>query len=239
LQDSHWANPHGLDADDHYTSAHDLAMITREAMKLPKFNELIVSESWTMPWESNEYDRTLYNHNQLLDLYEGGDGVKTGYTSKSGSCLVGSASRDGLRLIGVVLNCDAHYEEMCKLLDYGFASYESQQLAEAGDMIGSVKVLNGNVKRLDVVLAEDARITVEKGTRIESEPEYDFPPAMEAPLADGQIIGTARYTDGKGTVSEIPICVKGEAQRYTFGLVWKSVWRMFFGAFLDLPPVEE
>lgn len=232
LKDSHWANPHGLDAEDHYTSAHDLAMITKQAMTIPKFNELIVTESWTMPWESNDYDRTLYNHNQLLDLYEGADGVKTGYTSKSGSCLVGSATRDGLRLIGVVLNCDEHYEEMCKLLDYGFASYESVRVGKKGDVVGSLKVLNGNVKRLDAVLAEDASITLEKGSNADVTPVYEFSQALEAPLEAGEVIGTARYTDANGMSTEVPICVRDSAERYTFGLVWQKVWQTFFSALL-------
>jgi len=239
LKDSHWDNPHGLDAEDHYTSAHDLAMITRQAMTIPKFNELIVSESWTMPWESNEYDRSLYNHNQLLDLYEGADGVKTGYTSKSGSCLVGSATRNGLRLIGVVLNCDEHYEEMCRLLDYGFASYESVPVGKKGDVVGSVKVLNGNVKRLEAVLAEDAKITLEKGASADVSPEYEFSQALEAPLQAGEVIGRACFTHKSGIKTEVPICVKGEAERYTFGLVWQKVWQTFFSALLGPLEAEE
>ena len=79
LTDSTWQNPHGLDAEGHLTSAYDLAMITREAMKYPLFNQIIVTEQWTLPWPSNVYDRVVYNYNQFLTLYEGADGVKTVY----------------------------------------------------------------------------------------------------------------------------------------------------------------
>lgn len=242
LQDSHWANPHGLDADDHYTSAHDLAMITREALRIPKFNELITANEWTMPWLSNTDDRSLYNHNQFLDIYEGGDGVKTGYTSKAGNCLVASATRDGLRLIGVVLNCNEqgeHYQEMCSLMDYGFTSYDTVTMGQAGDLVGSVRVQNGNVRRVNAVLAEDARILLEKGQSADSVTyKYEFSQSVEAPIQAGTQVGVARYTDAKGTVTEIPICVKEGAESYTFGLVWRRVWQAFFSALLGSPAAE-
>lgn len=239
LTDSHWANPHGLDAEDHYTSAFDLAMITREALTIPKFNELIVEESWTMPWESNDYDRTLYNHNQFLDLYEGADGVKTGYTSKSGSCLVASATRDGLRLIGVVLNCDEHYQEMCNLMDYGFATFTAVKVAQAGDIIGSVRVSNGNVKRVDAVLGADVSIMLEKGSVFDGEPVYEYDQTLEAPIEAGQEIGTARFVDTSGVSVEVPICVRAAAERYTFGIVWKQVWQALVSALLGGNPAVE
>lgn len=239
LKDSHWANPHGLDADDHYTSAYDLAMITKEALSIPKFNELIVTESWTMPWESNDYDRTLYNHNQFLDLYEGADGVKTGYTSKSGSCLVASATRDGLRLIGVVLNCEAHYQEMCNLMDYGFNLFTAVKVGQAGEVIGSVRVSNGDVKRVDAVLGADARIVLEKGSTFDGEPVYDYARVLEAPIEAGQEIGTARFVDATGATVEVPICASTASSRYTFGIVWKQVWQSLVSALLGPAVVTE
>ena len=239
LKDSHWANPHGLDDEQHYTSAYDLAMIARQALMIPKFNELITAESWTMPWESNDYDRTLYNHNQFLDLYDGADGVKTGYTSKSGSCLVASATRNGLRLIGVVLNCNEHYQEMCRMMDFGFESYEALQVAKAGDVVGSVRVQNGKVKHLDAVLATDATVILEKGTHPDIKPTYEYSQSLEAPLLDGEVIGRALYTDENGLATEVAICVSGSAERYTFGLVWQKVWRIFISALLGASALSE
>ena len=239
LKDSHWANPHGLDDEQHYTSAYDLAMIARQALMIPKFNELITAESWTMPWESNDYDRTLYNHNQFLDLYDGADGVKTGYTSKSGSCLVASATRNGLRLIGVVLNCNEHYQEMCRMMDFGFESYEALQVAKAGDVVGSVRVQNGKVKHLDAVLATDATVILEKGTHPDIKPTYEYSQSLEAPLLDGEVIGRALYTDENGLATEVAICVSGSAERYTFGLVWQKVWRTFISALLGASALSE
>ena len=234
LKDSSWANPHGLDDDKHLTSAYDLAKITQEAFKHDLFNEIIVAESWTMPWQGNSYDSSLYNHNQFLDLYEGGDGVKTGYTGQSGSCLVASATRDGMRLIGVVLGCadQAHYDEMIKLMDYGFSGYEAVKVGSAGDVVGSVKVINGNITAVNAVLGQDVVLAVEKGERFKPQPAYDFPAALEAPFQASEPIGLATYLDTAGNKAEAPIYAAKGATLYTFGLVFKSCWQAFIAAFL-------
>jgi len=234
LVNSSWANPHGLDDDRHLTSAYDLARITREAFQYEMFNKIIVTDSWTMPWQGNDYDRTLYNHNQLLDLYEGADGVKTGYTGKSGSCLVASATREGLRLIGVVLGCpdQAHYDEMIKLLDYGFSGYEAVTVGRAGDVVGTVKVINGDIAAVDAVLGQAAVLTVEKGEDFTPRPVYDFPLALEAPFEPTDPIGVATFTDTAGYTSEVPIYAASGAGRYTFGLVIKNCWEALISVFL-------
>ena len=184
-----------------------------------------------MPWESNEYDRTLYNHNQFLGMYEGADGVKTGYTSNAGSCLVASATRNGLRLIGVVLHCEEHYQEMCRLMDYGFERYGTVKVAQAGQVVGTMRVSGGHPSRVDVVLAEDVLVAVKSGGEYHGTPEYDFPASIKAPLEPGQVVGTAYFTDDNGTV-EVPLCVRGSSRPFSFAIVWKQLWQAFLSAFL-------
>ena len=227
LNDSHWDNPHGLDTDTHLTSAYDLAMITKEALTIDKFREIIATESFTIDWEGYEYDRVIYNHNQFLDIYEGAIGVKTGYTNKSGSCLIGAAERNGLILIGVVLNAEDHYDAMTQLMDYGFANYESVEMGKKGDVVGSIKVLRSNLDTVDVVLGRDVVLPVEMGSNFEPEVKYNFPLTLDAPFNTEEPIGTAVYVDSMGYSAEIPLYASKNAELYTFKLVFSQIWQRF------------
>lgn len=116
LQDTHFVNPHGLDGKGHYSTAYDLASLTWHAMHYDLFNQIVRQPNYEAP------GHTLKNLNKLLEEYPGADGVKTGYTGRAGLCLVSSATRNGKRVIAVVLNAPKWVEDSTALLDYGFAS---------------------------------------------------------------------------------------------------------------------
>lgn len=232
LTDSVWSNAHGLDDDDHLASAYDLAMITREAVKYPKFNEIITTESWTLPWLDNAYDRVIYNHNQFLTTYEGADGVKTGYTEKAGNCLIASATRDGMRLIGVVLNCpnQSHYTQMTALMDYGFANYKPLKLASAGDVVSSVRISKGTVSKVDAVLMDDIIIAVPNNATYTPKVKIDLPNSLEAPQTMDQAVGTVTYTDDMGNEIKGDIYLKEAVARFTFADALRAAWQSFVNA---------
>ena len=115
LENSHFVNPHGLDAEGHFSSAYDLASLSWYALHLPVFNEIVSQSSHDSPGHA------LLNTNEMLTRYPGADGIKTGWTDAGGLCLVTSATRDGKRLISVVLNAPHWYTDSTALLDYGFA----------------------------------------------------------------------------------------------------------------------
>ena len=115
LTNSHFANPHGLDAYNHYSSAYDLASLSWYAMHIPVFNDIVRQVAHDSP------DHPMFNTNEMLTRYPGADGIKTGWTDEGGLCLVTSATRDGHRLISVVLNAPQWYSDSAVLLDYGFA----------------------------------------------------------------------------------------------------------------------
>ena len=231
LTESHWANPHGLDAEDHYSSAHDMAMITAAAWKEPFFRTLVATETWNMAWKDGT-TLSLTSHNQLLTLYDGANGVKTGYTSKAGNCLIGSAERDGLQLISVVLNCETHYESTAAMLDFGFQNYRAVSFGEAGQIITTIRVINGRDDRLNVVLAEDANITVKADSDYTPEPTYEYEKSIPAPVAAGTQVGTATYIDEKGNKLVIPLVTQTGTEKYTFGTVWAEVWHEFIHVLL-------
>ena len=238
LQDSHWKNPHGLDEEDHYSSAYDLAVIAYTATQIPFFNTLVATTSYTLPWEGYEYDREVYNHNQFLDLYEGADGIKTGYTDDSGYCLVGSATRDSLRLIGVVLKAaetddhDGHYKAMSKLMDYGFSSYSAKVLGKKGDVVGSVRISGGKTNSADVILGDDVTLAVTTENGYDPQLTYDIPNSLSAPVSADQPIGKATYIDDEGKTVSVDLYLAESVDRYTFGTVFKLIWQRFFSALL-------
>lgn len=121
LADTHFANPHGLNARDHYASAHDLAILARYAMSLPSFRELAAAKSWVA---HGSREIRLANVNILLNSYAGADGVKTGFTNRAGKTVVASAARDGHRLFAVLLNDPAREADAAALLDWGFTSHQ-------------------------------------------------------------------------------------------------------------------
>ena len=112
-----FVNPHGLHDENHYTTARDLAVISREALQNPEFCRIVSAQKWTGPAGG---DRSFSNKNKTVFQYEGGDGVKIGYTKASGRTLVASATRDGRQLIAVVLNDGNWFQDAYGLLDYGF-----------------------------------------------------------------------------------------------------------------------
>ena len=131
LSNTHFSNPHGLDADEHYTTAYDLACIAKEALKIPLFKTIVSTRKITIPHQNTDGVRLLINHNKMLRQYDGCIGVKTGYTQKSGRCLVSAAERDGVTMIAVTLHSPDDWSDHTKLLDYGFANYRAVALCPA------------------------------------------------------------------------------------------------------------
>ena len=135
LENTHFDNPHGLDSEEHYTTARELAIIAREAYSHPKFKEIASTLKKTIPLDGDEGARLLINHNKLLRRYEGATGIKTGFTKKSGRCLVSSARKDSLEFIAVTLNSPDDWNDHKKMLDLGFSRYESRTLCLSGEPI--------------------------------------------------------------------------------------------------------
>jgi len=151
-----FANPHGLDEDGHYTTARDLALITSYALKNPLFSTIVSSKKKVMEGPPSEnWDRVMINKNKMLWQFIGGDGVKTGFTNKAGRCLVSSATRDGMRLVCVVLNCGPMWDDSSALLEYAFKNYIKKRIVEKDSIFKVVEVRNGKERFVGVKPAED------------------------------------------------------------------------------------
>jgi D-alanyl-D-alanine carboxypeptidase len=148
MNSTHFVNPHGLDAPDHYSTARDLAVLARYAMENPIFAQTVSTKSVTVG------NRALTNHNKLLWRVEGADGVKTGYTKAAGRILVSSAQRQGRRLIAVTIEDGNDWSDHAALYQDGFAHYHIRQLIETDQILGRLSVFGGQDAQVELLAAE-------------------------------------------------------------------------------------
>lgn len=193
VQNTSFKNPNGLDAEGHYTTAYDLAMITRYGMSIPAFAEIVSTENVKVPWHGRDYPRQLKNHNKLLNMYQGADGVKTGFTKKSGRCLVSSATREGYRMIAVTLNAPDDWNDHMAMLDYAFENYESREILQKGQYLKTIQVKNGTVDMVVVNSFEGFSMPVKNGGNADIHMVYDIPDSIDAPVGFGQVVGKVDF----------------------------------------------
>ncbi len=162
LSDTHFVNPHGLYDENHYTTAYDLAVIARAALQNELLRTIFATYKKTIPMSEKHDARLLVNHNKLLRTYDGAIGMKTGFTKKTGRCLVSAATRDGLTLIAVTLCAPDDWRDHTAMLDFGFDSFERVCLADIGEykismpLVGTdAKVLLANTKALYLTLPKN------------------------------------------------------------------------------------
>ncbi len=186
---TNFCNPNGLPADNHYTTAYDLALISAYAMNNDFFRELVKTQYKTIPWEGHEYNRVVKNKNKLLWKYDGGNGIKTGYTKAAGRCLSAAAQRDGMQLISIVLSASDMFGDCMKLMDYGFENYSSKLIQKAGEYIGDVNVKQGVEDYFRVYTQQDIYypLTDEEFGRIEKRVYLEK--ELDAPVLEGQKAG--------------------------------------------------
>ncbi|NLV88598.1 MAG: D-alanyl-D-alanine carboxypeptidase [Tissierellia bacterium] len=194
-ENTNFTNPHGLHDDNHYTTAYDLALITREAFKHEIFAKIVGAKSYVSNRVENNY---YYNKNKTLWEYKGGDGVKTGYTMRSGRCLVSSATRNNHRLIAVSLNASDWFNDNYKLLDYGFDNYKPYLIYDKGQFIKKIDLEKGKKKYLDLVTDSSFTYLLKEDERERLKISIEVPDIVEAPIEKGTKIGHIyAFLDGK------------------------------------------
>ncbi len=172
-KNSHFANPHGLDNKEHYTTAYDLALITAYALNNPIFKQIVSTKNYVIEATNKSDKRYLTNKNKLLSTLEGCCGVKTGFTSKAGRCLVSACERDNLTTVCVVLNCGPMFEESADLLNASFKDYESVKLLDKNKQIYNEYIINDNTGRLYLYSDEDFYYPLTDDEKDKIKIEYD------------------------------------------------------------------
>ena len=188
LKNTHFANAYGLPAEGHYTSAYDLALISKEALKYPLVRKL----TNTKEYDLRDGKFKLWNTNKLLWWYPGADGFKTGWTNEAKYCLASTVERNGLRLICVVMGVPqvrGHFAESMKIYNYGFAKYEFKQFAPVAQKLGVVKVSKGIDDEVIALTEKPLGATVEKGKDKNLWVETKLNPNISAPIEKGQKLG--------------------------------------------------
>ncbi len=197
MENTHFVTPSGLDDPEHYSTARDMALLAREALKNPVFAEMSAARRLSLTYGNPPYQRTLSNHNRLLSLYPDAIGVKTGFTKKSGRCLVSAARRDGVTLIVVTLSCGDDWNTHKALYERYFPKVGSRELKPEGEI--RVPVTGGTFA--DVEVRQISRLhTVDiRGQEDPVNTTIYAPNFLYAPVLGGDIVGKIVY-DRDGTV---------------------------------------
>lgn len=192
LTHSHFMNPHGLDHDEHYSTAYDMAVITRAALQNAEFRKIVSTKYYTIPWAGQKWERKMRNKNKLLWMMPGADGVKTGYTKKAGRCLASSATKDGHQVALVVLRDGNDWVDSMHLLTYGLTGFERRNVAELVHRQYVAKVRYGVAP--EVVLRTQGSIVYplhrDETAAIETRPHIR---ALAAPVREGAVAGDVEY----------------------------------------------
>jgi D-alanyl-D-alanine carboxypeptidase (penicillin-binding protein 5/6) len=163
MDNSRFMNPHGLDEEGHYSTANDMAKLTAYALNNPVFRDIVKTKVKRVPNPYEKWDHTWRNKNKMLSLYDGADGVKTGYTKLSGRCLVSSATREGQQFAVVTLNDPNDWSDHSNLLDYGFKHFPEKRLVNKGDPVAGHPFVAGT--NFNYALTEEETANVK--TKIE------------------------------------------------------------------------
>lgn len=203
---THFVNPNGIHNEDHYSTAYDLALIGKYAMQFDGIMEIATINQYTLP-KTNKYDkenRIFNTTNGLIDTdneyyYPNATGIKTGYTDKSGYCIVATAEKDGVTLLLSVLGSETleeRYEDCIKLFDYGFENYSHQNLINANDVVNTLEIdgATKETKSLDVVAKDTINVLVKNNVDISTlEPQIEISENLKAPIAQDSMIGKISY----------------------------------------------
>ena len=246
MENTHFQNSDGLPADNHYSSARDISIMSRElVMNHPKILE------WTAIWtdwlqrldpRAKQKESFLRNTNELIIKYPGADGLKTGMTNDAGFCLSSTAKKDDTRLIAVVMALDSNGERLndtINLLNYGFREFERVVLAEQDRNVGFVRIPNGRREMVDAGVDRDYAILVEKGKRDLITTEF-IPDEKKAPIEKGERIGQIIVSVDTGEILRVNVVSSDSIEKAGFFTVISRVIRDFFkGLFRQTIPQHE
>lgn len=207
MTNTNFANSTGLPADNHYSTAYDVALMSRELLKHPLFFRW--STIWVDTLEESRNKTELTNTNRLVRFYDGTDGIKTGSTQEAGYCLSATARRGNMRLLSIVLNApnsQLRFSEATKMMDYGFANFESIPILKKDQIVVSdVFVSGGKEEHINGVAAQDAAFLIETGESRDFEKEISLKEKMNAPIIKGEKIGTLTVRRGDEVIQTLDI----------------------------------
>lgn len=226
MADTHFVNPTGLTAEGHVTSAHDIALMSRELLtKHPDIRSF--TTIWTDSIRGGTFD--LANTNKLIRRYDGATGLKTGYTASAGYCISATAEREGMELIAVVMKgetADKRNADAKALLNYGFSAYALVSAAPE-EPLPALPVTMGETDSVSLTLPPEAlTAVVEKAQAAALERRIDLPESLPAPVRQGQQVGTLTLCSGDTELMTVPILAAEDAAGRSWGRMFTDLLKM-------------
>jgi D-alanyl-D-alanine carboxypeptidase (penicillin-binding protein 5/6) len=234
MKNTHFQNSDGLPAPDHYSSARDISLMSREL--ITKHPEIL---EWTSTWtdwlqrlhpRAKQKESFLRNTNELVIKYPGADGLKTGMTDEAGFCLSATAKRNDMRLISVVMGLpsnDVRLDDTIKLLNYGFREFDRVVLANQGKTVGSIRIPNGRQEMVNAGVDKDSVILIEKGKKDLITTDF-VPDERKAPVKQGERLGQVIVSIEDKELTRVDIVSTADVQRAGFFTVLSRTIRDFF-----------
>lgn len=229
MEHTNFTNPHGLDdSNQHYSTPEDMAKLSAYALHNPVFRQIVSTKVKDISWEGEQWDRRLLNKNKMLHLYNGADGVKTGYTKLAKRCLASSATRNGRQLATITLNASDDWNDSAKLMDWGFANYPLQELVKNGQEV-----------------KPDTPVTLEAGTRLVTTNAFQYPlqtveieaihkrvvmgESTVTSKMNGQLAGFLQLYLKEKRIGQVPLLVRVDTPTLAAPQASRSMWEQFWG----------
>lgn len=231
MDSTHFVTPSGLDDEEHYSTAYDMALLAQEALRCPEFARIAASSTLQVEFAEPAQKVSYSNHNKLLRMYEGCIGVKTGFTKKAGRCLVSAAQREGTTLIAVTLNAPDDWNDHMAMLDYGFATVKTLSLG--GEYPDTLHLVGAAVDSVPLRAGQEVKLTLSREDADRVTSRILLPKFAYAPISEGERLGRVQYLLDGQEVYSVPIFA-GE----TVGAIaapeptgWESFWSKLTGWF--------
>jgi len=217
MKNTFFSNASGLPDSNHYTSSYDVALMSRELLKHPVVSEWLTTYIYDMKVGKNKSStQTMVNTNRLIKEYEGTTGIKTGSTNEAGFCLSASAKRGNLELIAVVMgsrSSQVRFGESKRMLDYGFANYESLSIGKKGEIVATIPVEKGKIREVDIMLSRDSFVLLPKGEKGKVSRELLLPEIIKEALTAGEEIGELIISLDGSEVDRIKLVTKSDIEK--------------------------
>jgi D-alanyl-D-alanine carboxypeptidase (penicillin-binding protein 5/6) len=233
LENTNFMNTNGLPAENHYTTAYDLAMISKELLKYDDITKYTgIYEDYLRSDTEDKF--WLVNTNKLVKFYPGVDGLKTGYTREAMYCLTATAEKNGMRVITVIMGAPTPKErnaQITSMLDYAFSQYQAHKLYDRDHILADVEVNKGDKDTIPVVTSESVSILTKKGVKIDDVVErLEINANLQAPIKQGEVIGTL-FIEREGEIlSETPLVAGDDVYEASWWKLFKRVIAKFGAA---------
>lgn len=208
MNDTNFVNTNGLPIDNHYTSAYDIALMSKELLSHKKISKYLTTWMDEVVVGKKQAKIGISNTNKLVKHYSGATGVKTGFTQQAKYCLSASAMRNNTHLIAVTLCAETspiRFKDATNLLNYGFANYESVKICGANDKVATVKFEKGEEENVDLVAKDDLSVLIKKGDKKDFQKKVEIKQDLKLPIKKNTELGVVKVYRGKELVGETKI----------------------------------